>query len=528
MLRSDRADGPFHAVRSWVREQQRWVWVLPVLVALTLRTASADQIQRIVEAIVGVGVIFLAYRAPGRAILVLVALLPFHLLGLALLYRVGLPAGVVRGLGAWKEGLGLGVAASAIVASIRYRQRVDLIDKLAFAYLIIVTFYLAFPRLIAPPGLLTPGAPLTWNLRFLAYRSDVAFVLVFLAARHAPVGPEFRGRLVRVVLVTGTVVAALGILHFLAPSTWTNFVLETARVPQYETNVIRLSPAGLDSLLHELNVTPVRAGSVLLSPFSLGDYLLISFAFAIEIVTRARASALAHLAVAVIGIGLVMTFARAGVLGGLVIILVATRPLPGRTGSARLRFAVLALIVFVLAAPGLYQTRLSGANGGSASSTEHIRETTTGLVNLTKKPLGSGLGTAPGVGDRFSTPQTIVSDNSYVQVGNELGILTMLVFVALLVALVPKLRAAAGVDPSDMLSAGARAACIGLIVSGLFHHVWIDFPVSWTLWLTAGLALGVSDRLTSEPQGRPGTLSRQRPAAGPTTRTTTPWSSGST
>src|SRR5205814_161542 len=117
---------------------------------------------------------------------------------------------------------------------------------------------------------------------------------------------------------------------------------------------------------------------------------------------------------------------------------------------------------------------------------------------------------------------------SYVQVGNELGILAMLVFVVLLVALLPALRRGAMADPSNPLCAGVRGACIGLIVAGLFHHVWIDFPVSWTFWMTAGLALGVSDRLTVGLQERGGTLSHHRPPPLPTSRTTNPWSSGST
>jgi hypothetical protein len=528
MSRPDLAAHPIGAVRAYLAERQRWAWLAPVLVAVFLKRASLSEVQVAVEAFLALGVVLLAYRRPGTALLVLAALLPFHLVGLALLYHFGLPSGVVRGLASWKEGLGIGVLASAIVTSIRFRPRLDLVDKLAFAYLAIVVFYLALPRVIAPSGLLTPGAPLDWGIRVLGLRADIGFVLLFLAARHAAVSPEYRARLLRVIVATGVVVAGIGIYHFVSPDGWNSFVLNTAELPRYETNIAHLSPAALESVLHALNVTPVRAGSVLLSPFALGDYLLISFALGIELMTRDRHRLFSHLAVPVIGVGLVMTFARAGVVGALVIVLVATRPLPGRRGSARLRFAAVAAIVVVLAAPGLYQTRLSGARGGSASSVEHIRETATGIANLTKVPLGTGLGTAPGVGDRFSAPQTIVSDNSYVQVGNELGVPAMLVFIALLAALVPSLRRGVVADPSNALCAGARGACIGLIVAGLFHHVWIDFPVSWTFWMAAGLALNSSDRLTAGLQERGDTLSHHRPLPRPTTRTTNPWSFGNT
>ena len=71
---------------------QRWAWVLPLLVAFLVRRSPGSRVAQGIGLIIGVWVIMIIQRRPGTGLLFLVCLLPFQVLLLALLYRLGLPA----------------------------------------------------------------------------------------------------------------------------------------------------------------------------------------------------------------------------------------------------------------------------------------------------------------------------------------------------------------------------------------------------------------------------------------------------
>jgi hypothetical protein len=108
--------------------------------------------------------------------------------------------------------------------------------------------------------------------------------------------------------------------------------------------------------------------------------------------------------------------------------------------------------------------------------------------------MGRGLGTQPGVGDRFRVQTGLTSENAYLQVGNELGILTMMVFIAMVLMTIRRLKHATALDPSSSLTSAVRSAAIGYAIGGLFLHVWIYLPVSITLWSLAGVVIGAAER----------------------------------
>jgi 4-amino-4-deoxy-L-arabinose transferase-like glycosyltransferase len=88
----------------------------------------------------------------------------------------------------------------------------------------------------------------------------------------------------------------------------------------------------------------------------------------------------------------------------------------------------------------------------------------------------------------------IISDNSLLQVGNELGVVMMVFFIVILVVTLRRLAKTARGDPENDLAAGAMLAILGLIVSGQFHHVFQTFAVSWLVWGMAGLGLAAAAR----------------------------------
>jgi hypothetical protein len=108
-----------------------------------------------------------------------------------------------------------------------------------------------------------------------------------------------------------------------------------------------------------------------------------------------------------------------------------------------------------------------------------------------------------------------VSDNSLIQVGVELGIGMLVLFLAVLGFVLWGLTRAARAGPAGRgrlspatLAGGARLALVGLLVTGQFHHVFQTFSTTWPLWAFAGL--GMRDVFLRAPRS-----ARTRPALAP-------------
>src|SRR5206468_1833038 len=134
-----------------------------------------------------------------------------------------------------------------------------------------------------------------------------------------------------------------------------------------------------------------------------------------------------------------------------VMALLAFGPSPQRVLAHRLRLLAIVALAFVAFIPSLVSTRLGGAGQSAQSSQGHVNEIQGGIERVVDQPLGTGLGTAPALAVRLEGAPLIISDNSIVQVGNELGAGMMVFFVVVLVAVVLRLGRANRDDPSDGL-----------------------------------------------------------------------------
>jgi hypothetical protein len=271
-----------------------------------------------------------------------------------------------------------------------------------------------------------------------------------------------------------------------------------------------------------------RVGSVFFSPLSLGFYLVLVLGLGVAFAARGRARLL-NLAIALAAGCLLATITRSAILSGAVVLILALLPEKAlRTHSQhsrKVRFAIVALVGLIALAPVAVATgvsnRSSAALSGGADATDHVSSTTKGLQSLASHPLGLGIGTAPGVGNRFDVSGQLTSENAYLQVGNELGLPELVIFIALLYLVVRRLgRAESADDDRAPLARGIRLAALGLVVGGLFLHVWLDFSLAITLWGGAGLAIGTAERLKSHareataplPGGPPATLTVSEPS----------------
>lgn len=474
---------------GWERPWRSLPWLLPVVVLYMMTSWSTARIDHVLAAVLASGLVLWAAGSPGVALILLAIFLPVQPLGLGLLLRVHVPVQLVRPLGGLKEALGLGLLVAAVRSIAFTRRRLDGIDKAALVYVAVVTLYLVVPRLFANT------TPNYWNVRLLSWRADCGYVLLFFAARHAPISARARRNFVRALIGIGVLTVFVAVYQWARPAQYARFVIVSARQVEFQISVLHNSPeVTLKNLAYITNRDPLRVGSIFFSPFEMSDFLIIPLALAVERITRKEASLWAYVFCAGVFVALFVSRVRADAIAAVVILVIALAPAPKRPASARLRLLGAICIGAVIIVPSLRGTRFENSQGGAVSNQGHVREFKAGIQQVKTFPLGLGIGDVAGVGDRLVlTAQqqgNFTFDNSVLQVGDELGIQTMLPWIILVVLVWRGLSRVS--REGEATSGGARLAFIGVLVAGQFHHVFVSFPVAWSVWALAGLALATA------------------------------------
>lgn len=463
------------------------LWLLPVVV-IPLAWMGTRVTLLVIGLLIAAGLFAAAQVRPLAVLALLFTVLPFSVVLLASLLELGLPAALVRLLGFWKEA----VAAGLLTAAMRRRRSLDHLDHLALAFIGLVTIY-ALLQVVAGPlvGTVFPRAARGWLPITAAVRANIAFVAIFLATRHLGLTEQQRDRILAVVAGTGVLVAAIGAFEFFAPDVWANFVNNVIGLPRYVVEVFQND--GRDSYVRQTTIfgrETVRVGSVLFAPLDLGFYLSISLAVLMHRVSR-RATAPAIAGLAVVGFAILATYTRSAVLAAAVTIAAGATMLPWRAASARVRLAALSLAMLLAGlslslVTGLAERTIAGLRLEEDSAVGHVEAIQFGLRSILHLPAGHGLGVRPS--SASSEFAGVAVENAYLQVGVELGIIAMVMFIVLLVAIavVAARRSRAGSDHAAFVAA---CAGVGLLFGGMFLHVWNNFQTAWTFWAVAGLAL---------------------------------------
>jgi hypothetical protein len=493
------------------------LWLLPIVVIALVyfspkHFVSADTA---VTALVGLGVVAMAARWPDRSLIILIALLPFQGLLLAKLWAWGFPTSIVRHLGAWKETLALGVVIAGAHNFIASGRRADALDRLGLGFVAIAGLYLAAQHTIIP------SAPSASSIRLLGFREDAGFVLLLLGARHANLPAEFLERAGRAVLVVAAVVAGIGIFEALDSSGWNRFVVNTIQYTHYQYGVLHITPPNYHDIRFYGTIGGtqiIRIGSVLLNALSLGFYLVLGFAVGLERAASGRARPWVMISMLMIVVALLLTQTRSAILAALIVAFLALQPAAGHRRHWRAQLALVLAAIALVAIPTALATGLSQRVAGptnNADNANHVSGFWNGLSTVGHHPLGQGLGTSAGTGERFASQvsQVVVAENNYLQIGDELGVVPMLLFVGLTAAVVLSVRAAARRNRHYLLGA-AGGAMAGLAVGAWFLHTWTDFSVAWSVWGVAGAALGVRRVSAKSPEAMRNAV-RDSPSSGP-------------
>lgn len=480
-------------LRLW-RNPDVLVWLAPAIVAAGVYRLSQHRIEDVVAAGVVVLLVVWAVRHPGPTLCILAVLVAVQGALFGFLYAAHVPSYILRQGGGLKDLLGVSLLVSAVAHLITTGRRLGRLEKVALVYIGVVTAYLLLPALFAP------GSPHQWNVRLLSWRLDAGYPLLFIALRRAPITARTTQWFLGIVVTIGVVASGFAVWQYASPSGFYHFIVNTGKQVAYERDILHSSPATIQSTLRYLTASGshLHLGSVFLSPFDMADYLLIVSAILVERFVRGQR----HLGL-LLGFGLVIfaLFAsqvRANAVAALLMFLVALLPAAGRPVLARWRMVLALAIGAALVVPVLGGTRFTGGHNGGSSATGHVREFYSGLDQLTRQPLGLGLGNNPVTADRFSAPGqgAFVSDNGFLQVGDELGLLAMIPWLLFVFGALVSLRRRARAPSVTAASAGL--ALFAVLVAALFHHVFLNFSTAWTLWALVGVGLNPLAEKASE------------------------------
>ncbi|MEO5680380.1 MAG: O-antigen ligase family protein [Acidimicrobiales bacterium] len=471
-------------------------WLVVPAVALFLRY-EPERLQLGVRALALAGVVAVAFRRPDLGVLSLVVGLPFQLVALSFLYAHGVSAVVVRPMGLWKEAVVAGCALAAVRAWRAAGDRADAIDWAAGAYVAIVLLYYAAPRLlVAQTGAAAPPTDrLTLNV---ALRTETIFVILLVAVRHLDLGPDFRDRFARTVFATGVAVAAIGTFELAFSDRWNDLMVTTFQVPRYKLDVLNVESINpLDIRMAAYNFggrQGVRIGAVFLDQLQCGLWLVTPFAVGVHRLLRSRGTVFAAVGTATITLALVGTQTRAALLAAAVAVLCLLRPHAGVSRAARVRVVALlgagaAALAPVAVATGLVDRAVGGTAGDGGSTGVHLQRSKAALETFIEHPFGRGLGTGANLAERFRVQSRMFSENYYLQVANETGVISVVLFVILVLVVAKRLGAHR--HDGDVLAAAWRSAFLGLAVASILLHVWENITVAWPVWIGVGLILGV-------------------------------------
>ncbi len=446
---------------------------------------------------VGGALILAAARYPAVALGVILTYTPFQVPLLAWAFKHGAPAVAVRQSGYIKDAMVLGIGLAAVLHQHRRgrpKVKFRLVDYAGIGYIAIATLYLLLP--IAFPG--SFGGQ-SWTIRLNAWRLDTLWVFLLLFCRRAPFSRKAMVRVAAVALLAGMAEAGSAVWEMVSQQSYSSFFVHTIALTNYEQAILHIQPglAPFGYVIHNGvdNRSFVRAGGFFTDQIELGFFSVLPFALGTQwlVGSKFRISRLIPPVAAAATALLALT--RSAILACAVAL--ALTVLLGFTRRAKSRLPALAIVlvgtfaVIPLAGQSTVAARFTSIFSSSSSADDnqsHIQRTWAGFNDVVAHPAGRGLGANPGSGVRFHTTNALISENSYLQVGTELGVAGMVLFILMYLALLRELwRRARDPGPGGELPAAMFAAAGGLLVGSFFIHVWTSFPVALAFWGLSGV-----------------------------------------
>lgn len=173
-------------------------------------------------------------------------------------------------------------------------------------------------------------------------------------------------------------------------------------------------------------------------------------------------------------IGLLLTFSRSAFIGGAVLFLAT---IPKKWLWRSIAALVAGIVLSTIVVPDFITHGLS--------SSEHWTKTIDGIQRIIAHPWGTGLGSAGPVSRRiFGEGGALISENWYLQIGEEAGILSMLLLLFTTGYFIWQL-----LRSSHRLSRIVGMILLATSLEALFLHLWEDSVVTLLIWFWVGIGL---------------------------------------
>lgn len=396
-------------------------------------------------------------------------------------------------IAAWKEVLIVLLAFLVTIKSLRDKQFPFKITKLDI--LIMAFFVLAIISLIFQTKNLTVGI---WGLK-----TDLEFFVIYFIVRSMDLKMAHIKTLLKIILGSAIVVTLFGLLLiWVLPQ---DFMLHFGYT-RYISSYMDYKPLPVYHGLGE-NLETMRLASTLSGPNQLGAYLLLITGLLFGLLLHYKAKIITfweHLtanpyvlwfALIISTICIIYTFSRAAWLGFaailLTILILFFKKKPKITItllSLGIVGIIMNIILFFVWPNYFNKILLHGA-----SSVHHAGSTRQAFEIIAEHPLGLGIGMAGPVSRRmFGQDLGIISENWYLQIAEEMGIIGGLLFVAIIVFLAIYIFKAYKKE-TDIFYKGFLLAMflalIGISVNANFLHTWDDSTTALMFWGLAGIAV---------------------------------------
>jgi hypothetical protein len=126
----------------------------------------------------------------------------------------------------------------------------------------------------------------------------------------------------------------------------------------------------------------------------------------------------------------------------------------------------------------------NGSSAPESSNYGHRAALERAVKDVAHHPLGSGVGTA-GPQSVYNKDLPRIAENYYLQIGQEIGIAGMILFIAIITLVLMELYH----RKDDPMALALFASLLGLSMVGLLSHVWTDDTLAYIWWGLAGISL---------------------------------------
>lgn len=428
------------------------------------------------------------------ALVILLALVPFHAF---LTVWAGSSFGGYTAWRLWPEILLVVLLAGSVLVVLPDRQLLSALfrDRLRWlmaAYCVVLTVWGLAGFALHHTNKAAFGEGLVEDVRLPLF----FIVAQIFAARSDCIRRHWR----KIVVIPAAVVVVFGLLQvFVLPVDFLrHFGYGPHTIAPYETVDQKLAY--------------VRAQSSLRGPNPLGAYLVIAVTALFGVGFRKRATwAKTLLAIDAMATLIVLgyTYSRSAYIGAVVALATFAW---WSINSARLkRLVLLAAAVVVLLGTGAFallrhNDRFENTffhtdqHSVSQESSNQARGSAleNGVRDVVHEPLGRGVGTA-GPASAHNLQPARISENYFLQIGQETGWLGLALFLAINAVLAVRLWH----DRAEPLHRALLASLLGITIINLLSHAWTDDTLAIVWWTLAGVALAPQHSSPSPKKERP-------------------------